>query len=85
MKSILLNSIQNQCTSQITTTQASASPGDGSMGATDPDYVGIGMGPRARLGFVRKFKVIQENVKFILDFEHFLHLPIHPGDTSDVP
>ena len=49
-----MNFMQNQYKSQITTTQASASPGDGSMGTTDPDYVGIGMGPRARLRFVRK-------------------------------
>ena len=46
--------MQNQYKSQITTTQASASPGDSSMGTTGPDYMGIGMGPRARPGFVRK-------------------------------
>ncbi len=52
--SILLKFMQNQCKSQITTTQASASPGDSSMGTTGPDYMGIGMGPTARPGFVRK-------------------------------
>ena len=52
--SILLKFMQNQYKSQITTTQASASPGDSSMGTTGPDYMGIGMGPRARPGFVRK-------------------------------
>ena len=52
--SILLKFMQNPYKSQITTTQASASPGDSSMGTTGPDYMGIGMGPRARLGFVRK-------------------------------
>jgi len=40
--------------SQITTTQHRASPGDGSMGTTDPGYGGVGMGPGPRLGFVRK-------------------------------
>ena len=30
-----------QYKSQITTTQASASPGDSSMGTTGPDYMGI--------------------------------------------
>ena len=39
--------------SEITPTQARTSPGDGSMGTTDPGYVGVGMGPGARLGFVR--------------------------------
>ena len=53
--SILLKFMQNQYKSQITTTQASASPGDSSIGTTGPDYMGIGMGPRTRPGFVRKF------------------------------
>ena len=52
--SILLKFMQNQYKSQITTTQASASPGDGSMGTTGPDYMWKGMGLRARLRFVRK-------------------------------
>ena len=39
--------------SQITPTQRSASPGDGTMGTTDPDYGGVGMGPGARRAFVR--------------------------------
>ena len=39
--------------SEITPTQPRASPGDGSMGTTDPDYGGVGMGPGARLGFAR--------------------------------
>ena len=52
--SILLKFMQNQYKSQITTTQASASPGDSSIGTTGPDYMGIGMGPRARPGVVRK-------------------------------
>ena len=57
--------MQNQCKSQITTTQASASPGDSSMGTTGPDYMGIGMGPRARPGFVRKLcKKTIENTQF---------------------
>ena len=52
--SILLKFMQNRYKSQITTTQASASPGDSSTGTTGPGYMGIGMGPRARPGFVRK-------------------------------
>ena len=40
--------------SEITTTQGRASPGDGSMGTTDPNYGGVGIGPGARRGFARK-------------------------------
>ena len=51
---MLLNFLENRGISQITTTQTRTSPADGSTGTTRPDYVGVGIGPAARLGFVQK-------------------------------
>ena len=42
--------------SEITPTQPRASPGDGSMGTTDPNCGGVGVGPGAQLGVGRKLQ-----------------------------
>ena len=41
---------------QITPTQRSTTPADGTMGTPDPDYGGVGIGPGARHGFGRKLQ-----------------------------
>ena len=49
-----MNLMPNQYKSQITTTQARASPGDASMGTTDPTYVGVEIDTGALRGFMEE-------------------------------